>query len=170
MGSSEFGVTYDLSTVWRVVKDERIDVGAVSGKFVAREAPSFEGLTELEEEAVGLKHDREGVVSVRRDGDGGFGFTIYPGGTTVGGKGAAELDKDHIVVGQVLEGMDVVRRLNNVPVIKSAGASFGSIVGGGGGGTKRSAPSRSCRYGGSDSFCSEFKPLRKILITGTGVL
>ena len=41
------GVNYDYATIWRVVKDERIDVGAVSGKFIAREFPNFEGTNDL---------------------------------------------------------------------------------------------------------------------------
>lgn len=166
IGSTGYGVTYDLSTVWRVIKDERIDLGAVSGKFASREAPMFE--VEQSNEMV-LKHDREGVVSVRRGNNGGFGFTIFPGDSD-GAKGASraamQLDKDNIIVGQVLDGMDVVRRLNEIPVVRSAGASIMS----GGSASKRSAPSRACRYGGSESYCSEFKPLKKILISDSGVL
>jgi cyclophilin family peptidyl-prolyl cis-trans isomerase len=142
------GVNYDLSTVWRVEKDKRIDLGAVSGKFVAREFPIFEGRNEF-------KHDTEGVVSVRRGNDGGFGFTIYPGST---GTTNPELDEENIVVGMVIEGVDVVRRLNNIPVVQSA------LSGGQG---KRSSPTRACRYGGSEAFCNELKPLKKILIYKT---
>jgi len=150
------GVTYDLSTVWRVVKNERIDLGAVSGKYVSRESPYFEGGN------ASLKHDLEGVVSVRRGSDGRFGFTIYPGNGDGAGTGSnAELDEDNIVIGRVIDGMDIVRRLNQIPVVKSAGF---------GGGQKRSAPSRACRYGGSDSYCNEFKPLKKILISRTGTV
>lgn len=145
------GVTYDLSTVWRVEKDKRIDLGAVSGKFVAREYPDFVGQNQF-------KHDVEGVVSVRRGDDGGFGFTIYPGKD---GKGNPELDDENIVVGRVIEGIDVVRRLNKVPVVQSALS---------GNQNKRSSPTRSCRYGGSEAFCNELKPLKKILLYKTGTL
>lgn len=168
-------MTYDLSTVWRVIKDERIDLGAVSGKFVSREPPIFE-VPSSETVVIdgGLKHDREGVVSVRKGGDGGFGFMIFPGdgGGGNGSKGATmQLDEDNIIVGQVISGMDVVRQLNSLPVVRSTGASLGSLMGGGGGGaSQRSAPSRACRYGGSESYCSEFKPLKKILISNSGVL
>jgi len=170
IGSNGLGVSYDSSTVWRVIKDERIDFGAVSGKFVSRESPTFE--VQSSETMVvesGLKHDREGVVSVRRGDDGGFGFMIYPGD---GGKGVTtattQLDEDNIIVGEVISGIDVVRRLNELPVVRSTGANLGSIMGGGA--SKRSAPSRGCRYGGNESFCSEFKPLKKILISNSGVL
>lgn len=174
IGSNSYGVTYDLSTVWRVIKDERIDLGAVSGKFVSREAPIFEVTEQLSEMVSvegGLKHDREGVVSVRRGDDGGFGFMIYPGGGGAkdASRTAMQLDEDNIIVGQVLDGIDVVRRLNEVPVVRSTGARLGSIMGGGAA-SQRSAPSRACRYGGSESYCSEFKPLKKILISNSGVL
>jgi len=154
------GVTYDLSTVWRVVKGERIDVGAVSGKFVARENPVFAGGNNK------LKHDVEGVVSVRKGSDGGFGFVIYPG---TSGITNADLDEDNIVVGRVIDGMDVVRRLNQIPVIQSAGLNYKGL--GGSTSSKRSAaPSRACRYGSKELYCNEFKPLKKVLIQKTGTL
>lgn len=151
------GVSYDLSTVWRIIPNERIDIGAVSGKFVAREFPNFEGSTNT------LKHDAAGVVSVRVGNDGGFGFTIYPGGKNNGaGAGGSDLDETHIVVGRVIDGMDVVRRLNQIPVVQSTFS--------GGDASKRSAPSRACRYGSQEMFCNEFKPLKKISVYRTGIL
>ena len=158
------GVDYDLSTVWRVKKDERIDLGAVSGKYVARIPPNFQLVTPG---GNGLKHDAEGVVSVRRGSDGGFGFTIYPGSSS--STGSAELDEDNIVVGRVIDGMDVVRRLNQIPVVQSAGINYKGFAGGDKS-EKRSAPSRACRYGSSELYCNEFKPLKKILISRTNVL
>ena len=143
------GVNYEYSTVWRVIANERIDVGAVSGKFIARENPNFEDTNN------GLKHDAAGVVSVRRGNDSGYGFTIYPGGGD-----ADALDEDNIVVGRVIEGMDVVERLNQVPVVKNALA----------GKKDKKAPSRACRYGGSELYCNEQKPLKKIQLDRTGVL
>lgn len=149
---STVGVNYEYSTVWRVVKDERIDVGAVSGKFVARENPNFE------DRRSGLTHDAAGVVSVRRGDEGGYSFAIFPGGGS-----PATLDEENVVVGRVMEGMDVVAKLNEVPVVKNAGAKLG-------GGKAKAAPSRGCRYGGSELFCSEDKPLKKIMLDRTGVL
>lgn len=143
------GVNYEYSTVWRVIAYERIDVGAVSGKFIARENPNFEDTNN------GLKHDAAGVVSVRRGNDSGYGFTIYPGGGD-----ADALDEDNIVVGRVIEGMDVVEKLNQVPVVKNALA----------GKKDKKAPSRACRYGGSELYCNEQKPLKKIQLDRTGVL
>lgn len=154
------GVNYDLSTVWRVVKDEMIDLGAVSGKFVSRESPIFQGGNEM------LKHDVEGVVSVRKGNDGGFGFTIYPGSSNNNNGGFSsnvELDQDNIVVGRVIGGINVVKRLNELPVVQSP-------IGGGGSSNKRIAPSRACRYGSTELYCNEFKPLKKILIQNTGLI
>lgn len=149
------GVNYEYATVWRVVKDERIDVGAVSGKFIARENPLFvDG-----DRNSGLVHDQAGVISVRRGDEAGYGFTIFPGGPA-----AVALDQDNIVVGRVLEGMDVVARLNALPVVKSAGLTFA------GGPKAKNAPSRGCRYGGNELYCNEDKPLKKVLLDKTGVL
>jgi len=155
------GVNYDLSTVWRVVKDERIDLGAVSGKFISRENPVFAGGNDM------LKHDAEGVVSVRKGSDGGFGFTIHPGAS---GKTNAELDEDNIVVGRVIGGMDVVRRLNKITVVQSAQGFNYKGMSGSASSKRNAAPSRACRYGSKELYCNEFKPLKKILIQKTGTL
>jgi len=152
------GVNYDYSTVWRVVKDERIDVGAVSGKFIARENPNFEDARS------GLTHDAPGVVSVRRGDEAGYSFTIFPGSGSSSSSYASMLDEDNVVIGRVIEGMDVVEKLNETPVVKSAGRKLT------GGAKAKNAPSRGCRYGGSEYFCSEDKPLKKILLDKTGVL
>ena len=145
------GVNYDYSQVWRVVKDDRIDLGSVTGKFIAREFPNFEDANS------GLRHDAPGVVSVRRGNDGGFGFTIFPGGS----KGALELDQENVVIGRVVEGMDAVERLNEIPVVKSKIKASGG---------KKAAPTRACRYGGKELYCNENKPLKKVLISSSGVL
>lgn len=144
------GVNYDYSTIWRVVKDERIDVGAVSGKYIARQFPDWTGDNDL-------KHDTAGVVSVRKGNDSGFGFTIYPGNGD-----PTFLNKKHLVVGRVLEGNDVVKTLNNVAVVTSAKLpSFSELS---------PAPSRACRYGGKQLYCNEYKPLQKLSLSSTGVL
>ena len=129
-----------------------------------------------------LRHDAPGVVSVRRGKDGGYGITIFPGGVS-GGDGqsvaaasAKILDEENIVVGRILEGMDVVRRLNELPVVKQSASSILGGSGGGGAGAaagkekNKVAPSRGCRYGGTELYCNEYKPLRKILLDQTGLL
>ena len=154
--SQEKGVNYDYAQIWRVIKGERIDFGSVAGRFVARESPSW---TETQPNT--LKHDRPGLVSVRRGADSGFGFTVYPGGNG----DIADLDEKHIIVGQVLEGMDVIEMLNNIPVVASAKVNYMALTGGP---SNKSAPSRACRYGGA-MYCNENKPLVKLTIYKTGL-
>jgi cyclophilin family peptidyl-prolyl cis-trans isomerase len=130
------GVNYDYAQIWRIIKGERIDFGSVAGRFVARENPTWEEIVPNT-----LKNDRPGIVSVRKGSESGFSFTIYPGGSTR----SNDLDKNQIVVGQVLEGLDVVEALNDVPVIKAARVNYMGLTGGP---QAKDAPSRSCLYGG----------------------
>ena len=151
------GVNYEYSQIWRILEGERIDFGSVSGKFIAREFPDWEEKTDSK-----LKHDRPGLVSVRRGSESGFGFTVYPGG-----KGSTEdLDLNHIIVGQVIEGMDVIEELNKAPVITTAKVNYMGLTGGP---TTKAAPSRSCRYGGP-MYCNENKPLQKLSIYTSGIM
>jgi hypothetical protein len=68
-------VLLQYSTVWRIHKNESIDVGAVTCKDVAREYPTRMGKQGSETK---LRIDAPGVVTVRRCNEGGFGFSIYP--------------------------------------------------------------------------------------------
>ncbi|KAI2494930.1 peptidyl-prolyl cis-trans isomerase [Fragilaria crotonensis] len=153
------GVNYEYGNIWRIIKDERIDVGSVSGKYVAREFPNW-----AEDEAnAGLPTlpMEFGTVSVLRGNESGFGFSIYPGKnikTDVG---------DAIVIGKVLEGLDVIEQLNSFPVVKSSNVNYMALTGSDG---MKKAPSRACSYGSSNLYCNEFKPLQKLSITATGVL
>ncbi|GKY91384.1 hypothetical protein MPSEU_000110700 [Mayamaea pseudoterrestris] len=157
MQAESQGVVLQYSTVWRIVANEQIAIGAVTGKYLSREYPEWNDVNSL-------KHDVPGVVSVLRGSEGGFGFSIYPGD---GCGGHAELDCDYIVVGRVLEGMDVVRRLNQVPVVTTArNINYMSLSGAAGTGK---APNRSCRYGGP-MYCNEYKPLSKLTVSETGIL
>ena len=64
----------------------------------------------------------------------------------------------------------MIQRLNNVPVIHN---TFAATAGGGGQSSSsvlKGMPSRGCRYGGSEYFCAENKPLRKIVLDKMGVL
>lgn len=158
------GVRLQYSTIWRIRKDERIDIGAVTGRYVSREYPTW-----MEDEATtsSLRHDALGVVSVRRGNEGGFGFTIYRGNNSgLMDANQKQLDADHIVVGRVLDGLDLVQALNNIPVVASSSLNFMSLTGG----PKTSnAPDRSCRYGGP-MYCNENKPLIKLTVIDAGIL
>ena len=151
------GVTLEYSTIWRIIRGERIDVGAVTGRFIAREFPEWQESVDS-----GLTHDAPGVVSVRRGNDGGFGFAIYPGGGN-----PDDLNQDHIVVGRVIEGMDVVEELNNVAVVAAAKVNVMALTGGS---AVKNAPTRACTYGGANLYCNENKPLIKLSVIETGVL
>lgn len=157
------GVNYDYSTIWRVIADERIDVGAVSGKFISREYPIWE--EKPSPSSNNLKHDTPGVISVRRGNEGGFGFMIYPG-KGKGGGNTNLLDSENIVIGRVIEGMDIVQEINDIPVITSSKVNYMGLTGGP---TTKAAPNRSCQYGGA-MYCNENKPLVKLSIFKTGVL
>ena len=151
-------VNLQYSTIWRIIRNTRIDLGAVSGKFVAREYPTWT-------EDNGLLHDQFGTVSVRRGNDGGFGFMIYTGDGTAN-EARKELDQDNIVIGRVVEGLEIVKLLNeDIPVITSSKTSYMSLTGGP---KVSNAPDRSCRYGGP-MYCNENKPLVKLAISNLGL-
>ena len=177
------GVNYYYSTVWRVIPNVRIDVGAtVSGKFIARENPIFmdkendDSTTTTTATTSRLTHDTPGVVSVRRGDGGGYGFTIFPGSAnandddTFPSSSVTTLNEENIVVGRIIEGMDVIQRLNNVPVVHNTFATGGGGRSSSSSSVLKGMPSRGCRYGGSEYFCAENKPLRKIVLDKMGVL
>lgn len=60
--------------------------------------------------------ERSGVIP------NGTGFAITTGA-------APDLDKTHIIVGQVIEGMDVLEQLDKLPVVKNNSSSPFFIVG-----------------------------------------
>ena len=162
--NQEKGVNYDYAQIWRVLQGERIDFGSVAGKYVARVSPNW-----TESSSSSLTHDRPGLVSVRRGSDSGFGFTVYPGAGSSASKtkpDLADLNENHIIVGQVLEGMDVIETLNNIAVVTSSKVHYMALTGGP---NNKSAPSRACRYGGA-MYCNENKPLVKLTIYKSGVL
>jgi cyclophilin family peptidyl-prolyl cis-trans isomerase len=110
-----------------------------------------------------LSHDRPGLVSVRKGSNSGFGFTIFPGGSG----NTKDLNENHIVIGQVIEGLDVIELVNNLPVVASAKLNYKGIKGGS---SFQEGPSRACRYGGKQLYCNENKPLQKLTMYRTGVL
>jgi len=161
------GVTYDYAQIWRIVKDERIDFGSVSGKFIAREFPTWgeKAATISADDYITTSSATSYLVAVRKGSDSGFGYTLFPSSTAVKNKDFLE---NYIVVGKVVEGEDIVAAINNVSVVSSAkNLNYMAIVGGGG--TKNNAPDRSCRYGGP-MYCNENKPLTKLTMFRTGIL
>jgi cyclophilin family peptidyl-prolyl cis-trans isomerase len=151
----DVGVTLKDSTVWRIVPGERIDLGAVSGKFLAREYPMWADRNEL-------RHDALGVLSVRKGDQGGFGVTI-----SLSDKPNTELEDSNIVVGRVIDGFDTLMEMNQVPVVKAAKQVNYMVLTGGS--SNKNAPSRSCTYGGP-LYCNENKPLIKLTVSNTGLL
>jgi len=134
-------VGYRYSQAWRIVRDRRIDLGRMNRVY--RQAPQ-------NEDANRLAHDAPGLVSVRRGG-GEFEFTVAPGPN-------AELDATNIVIGRVLDGMDMVERLNGAAVsqgqfLEGAFKFTGGLIG-------------DARAG----LATQYKPLQKIAVKACGVL
>ena len=154
------GVLLRYSTVWRIIPNLRVDLGAVTGKFVAREYPDWN-----EAQSLPMIPQEPGIVSVRKGVESGFGMTICTG--TSDKSGLDDMNENHLVVGKVIEGMNVVKALNNVPVITTAKQVNYMAVAGGNLGSN--APNRSCRYGGP-MYCNENKPLVKLTVTEVGLL
>ncbi|KAL3924705.1 MAG: hypothetical protein SGPRY_003839, partial [Prymnesium sp.] len=113
------GMGYTGSVASRVERDKAIVIGRPSGgqaqylersidstgyvrTNVVNRADSF-----ISEDKNTLSHDRPGVVSMRRGG-GDFEFVITPTANP-------SLDAERVVVGEVLDGLDVVAEMNAVP-------------------------------------------------------
>jgi hypothetical protein len=67
----------------------------------------------------------------------------------------------------VLEGLDIIQQMNSLPVVASAKVNYKALAGGE---SIREGPSRACRYGGSQLYCNENKPLVKLTMYNTGIL
>ena len=139
-------VNLEDSQVWRILADERIDFGRLKGKFLLREAPEIQ-------EANTLTHDRAGVVSAKKGG-GAFEFAVTPGPNT-------KMDDKNVVFGQVLEGFDLVAKLNMTPVKK--------FVGNVGEKEDATATDGACYYGSKNAFCGANKPLQRITVVRAGL-
>jgi cyclophilin family peptidyl-prolyl cis-trans isomerase len=163
MESQNVGVTYDGATIWRIIANERIDVGAVSGKFIAREYPTWDEIQVPSNHQQSSTQSLEfGTVTVQRGKDSGFGFTIWTNNSTT-----TTTTDNVIVVGKVLEGLSAVQDWNQSPVVKSSQVSYMALTGSDG---KKQAPSRACRYGSTNLYCNEYKPLQKLSIVASGIL
>ena len=114
------GVSYDGSQVSLVQKDELITVGKLAygggksteikdGKIRAYNlAESF-----VNTDSNDQKHDISGLLSVPRRG-GTFEFNISP-------KPNLDLDEENLIIGQVMQGMEVIDEINNIPVNREDG-------------------------------------------------
>ena len=134
------GVSYVGSQVWRIVRGKRVDFGRVSSDFAARVPPTTAASDGAES---GLRHDAPGVVSMRRGG-GAFEFTIAPAANPA-------LDRENVVVGRVLRGLDVLTRLDqDIPVKRGAIELDPPPLG--------TPVARACAYDKGDTSCAQFKP------------
>ena len=183
------GVSYAYSQIWRIIPQERIEFGAVAGKFIAREFPTWteapngprnnkDYIVATSAVSTSAAAPSKYIMAVRRGNDSGFGFTVFAN------TGEQELSQNddfldnYIVVGKVMEettteasslsSQEVLAQINNVSVVTSAkGINYMGLVGGGN--TKKNAPNKSCRYGGP-MYCNENKPLQKLTLQRTGLL
>jgi len=138
-------VTYTGSSVWRILKDERVDFGQVKGKFAERIAPTWPS----SDASTVLKHNRAGLLSVPRGG-GTFDF-----GLTLAPQPALDAASSHAVIGEVLEGFDDLLFLNELPLVKYIGQSSATDA----------SRSKRCFYGSGETFCSQGRPLNKCTLT-----
>ena len=147
------GVDVNLvnSQMWRLVPDKRVDFGRIDSSFAAREPPSFPA-----ESGGDLRPSQRGAVSVKRGG-GAFEFTITP-------KTNPGLDKEELVaIGRVLdEDLPVLDALNAIPAKKDL-VSLGDVP------PLGSKIARACEYANPDATCAQFKPLKRVVVSGVSV-
>ena len=139
------------SQMWRLVPDKRVDFGRIDSSFAAREPPSFPA-----ESGGDLRPSQRGAVSVKRGG-GAFEFTITP-------KTNPGLDKEELVcVGRVLdEDLPVLDALNAIPAKKDL-VQLGDVP------PLGSKIARACEYANPDATCAQFKPLKRVVVSGVAV-
>lgn len=116
------GVSYDGAQVSRIQADKRIDVGKLAKGGNKKQETWMDNMGKVRIRSVslaskathndrnGLLHDGPGVLSVKKGG-GTFDFTIAP-------QLNLALDGENVVIGKVLRGMDVVDKINKIPVSK----------------------------------------------------
>lgn len=153
-------VSYDGSQVSRIVKDKRIDVGKFALGSNQRQTTTRDSVGKVRISNINLasnvihsdkndlRHDSIGIVSVPKAGQ-TFEFTIAPSPN-------AELDSDHIVIGRVIEGIDVVEKINAVPTSREDG-------------TKQLFINAGKSFDGRAKIAAVGRPLQKITITRCSV-
>jgi len=146
------GVDVNLlnSQMWRLVPDKRVDFGRIDSGFAGREPPT------LAAETSDLKPSTRGAVSIRKGG-GAFEFTIAP-------QNNPSLDReDLVVVGRVLAAdLPVLDALNAIPAKKDL-VQLGDVP------PLGSKIARACEYAKPDATCAQFKPLKRVVVSGVSV-
>lgn len=116
------GVSYDGAQVSRIQKDKRIDVGKLAKGGNKKQETWMDNMGKVRIRSVSLAskathkdqnnllHNAPGVLSVK-NGGGTFDFTIAP-------QPNPALDGENVVIGKVLSGMEVIDKINQVPVSK----------------------------------------------------
>ena len=116
------GVSYDGAQVSRIEMDKRIDVGKLSKGGNKKQETWMDGMGKVRIRSVSLAskaihrdqndllHDAAGVLSVKKGG-GTFDFTIAP-------QSNSQLDNENVVIGKVINGMEVVSKINKIPASK----------------------------------------------------
>lgn len=119
-GENAAGVSYDFSQVSRIIKNNRIDVAKFSQGGAQKQETWLDSSgkmrlrnVDLASSAVhsdvnNLRHDVPGRLSVPKGGK-SFAFTINP-------KENIALDEENVVIGKVINGMDVIQKINMIPV------------------------------------------------------
>uniref|UniRef100_A0A7S2XZB5 PPIase cyclophilin-type domain-containing protein n=1 Tax=Fibrocapsa japonica TaxID=94617 RepID=A0A7S2XZB5_9STRA len=157
------GISYDFSTVFRVDKDRRIDMGRVgagmstrlvrttdsTGRVRTTKESTADGL--INRESNDLKHDRPYLVSMKRGG-GTYEFSIVPSPNS-------GLDKENIVFGEVISGKDIIDAINAVPTTQEDPL-----------GSKEAFSSAGKNFDPRAKIAYVNKPLKKIVITKAGSL
>lgn len=121
---------FKYSQAAKVVPDKRVELGRVKQIDALNQQPGLPqrqtvGVDVPENrDANQLHHDMSGLVSVRRGGSFEFSLMLAPD---------QAMDEQNLVIGRVVEGMDVVERLGKVPTnrktIRDGYRSLGKAIG-----------------------------------------
>jgi len=178
--NSGVNVSYEYSQIWRIIKNERIDFGSVSGKFIAREFPTFSEQKEVTPTSIVeyiTSQKIQYLMAVRRGNESGFGFTVFPTTTILKdlqrtgnekNEDVSDFVQNYIIVGKVCDiSNPLIEQINQVSVVNAAkGINYKGMMTGAG--DEKNAPDKSCRYGGP-MYCNENKPLKKLTLQRTEI-